>query len=241
MIAKYRSVRPSKTVRLDLFASENKKLETDTKGVLENLKTAKLTQIRKQSSAARQVHFVVSRFWLFYKTRGYNRGTRNRAFTPKSVKCATFRANCATLNVVNSRTDTCNNNNVRLLLWISRYWSTCKKSAARPFIFSSCRNGCPLVWTKKPRGRVIKKFVTDEGFVSFTALDMPCRKDQFALLYFSTSLIVLIQVYNWEIRHHSLVCCYGFADILNILQASSTLKFAGNDLLTKDTHHAWGI
>lgn len=159
MIAKYRSVRPSKTVRLDLFASENKKLETDTKGVLENLKTAKLTQIRKQSSAARQVHFVVSRFWLFYKTRGYNRGTRNRAFTPKSVKCATFRANCATLNVVNSRTDTCNNNNVRLLLWISRYWSTCKKSAARPFIFSSCRNGCPLVWTKKPRGRVIKKFV----------------------------------------------------------------------------------
>ena len=62
MIAKYRSVRPSKTVRLDLFASENKKLETDTKGVLENLKTAKLTQIRKQSSAARQVHFVVSRF-----------------------------------------------------------------------------------------------------------------------------------------------------------------------------------
>lgn len=135
--AKYRTVRPSKTVRLDLFASENKKLETDTKGVLENLKTAKLTQIRKQSSAARQVHFVVSRFWLFYKTRRYNRGTRNRAFTPKSVKCATFRANCATLNVVNSRTDTCNNNNVRLQLWISRYWSTCKKSAARPFIFSS--------------------------------------------------------------------------------------------------------
>ena len=30
------------------------------------------------------------------------------------------------------------------------------------------------------------------------------------------SLIVLIQVYNWEIRHHSLVCCYGLADILHI-------------------------
>ena len=35
---------------------------------------------------------------------------------------------------------------------------------------------------------------------------------------FSTSLIVLIQVYNWEIRHHSLVCCCGFTDILNILE-----------------------
>ena len=30
------------------------------------------------------------------------------------------------------------------------------------------------------------------------------RKDQFAVSCFSTSLIVLIQVYNWEIRHHSL-------------------------------------
>ena len=46
---------------------------------------------------------------------------------------------------------------------------------------------------------------------------LDCRKDQFAVLYFSTSLIVLIQVYNWEIRHHSLVSCCGFADILNIM------------------------
>ena len=45
----------------------------------------------------------------------------------------------------------------------------------------------------------------------------PCRKEQFAVSYFSTTLIVLIQVYNWEIRHHSLVYCGGFADILNIL------------------------
>ena len=29
-------------------------------------------------------------------------------------------------------------------------------------------------------------------------------------------LFVLIQVYNWEIWHHSLVCCCGFADILNV-------------------------
>ena len=48
------------------------------------------------------------------------------------------------------------------------------------------------------------------------------NKDQFAVLYFPTSLIVLIQVYNWEIRHHSLVCCCGFADILNILEAVNT-------------------
>ena len=37
----------------------------------------------------------------------------------------------------------------------------------------------------------------------------PCHKDQFAVSYFSASLIVLIQVYNLEIRHHSLVCCCG--------------------------------
>ena len=43
------------------------------------------------------------------------------------------------------------------------------------------------------------------------------NKDQFALSYFSTSLIVLIQVYNWEIRHHSLVCGCELADILYIL------------------------
>ena len=42
----------------------------------------------------------------------------------------------------------------------------------------------------------------------FTSLS-PCRKDQFAASCFSTSLIVLIQVNNWEIRHHSLVCCCG--------------------------------
>ena len=47
-------------------------------------------------------------------------------------------------------------------------------------------------------------------------------KDQFAVLYFSTSLIILIQVYNWDIRHHSLVCCCGFADILNILNSKMT-------------------
>ena len=57
-------------------------------------------------------------------------------------------------------------------------------------------------------------------FILLFTSSSPCRKDEFAVLYFSTSLIVLIQVYNWEIRHHSLVCCRGFADILNILESS---------------------
>ena len=39
-------------------------------------------------------------------------------------------------------------------------------------------------------------------------------KDQSAISYFSTSLIRLIQVYKWEIRHNSLFCYCGLADIL---------------------------
>ena len=41
----------------------------------------------------------------------------------------------------------------------------------------------------------------------------PCLTDQFAVSYFSTSVIVLFQVYNWEI---SLVCCCVLADIFYI-------------------------
>ena len=41
-----------------------------------------------------------------------------------------------------------------------------------------------------------------------------CRKDQFAVLNFLQVIIVLIQVNDWEIRHHSTVCCCGLADIL---------------------------
>ena len=52
-------------------------------------------------------------------------------------------------------------------------------------------------------------------FILLFTSSSPCRKDQFAVSYFSTSLIVLIQVYHREIWHHSLVCCCGFADILN--------------------------
>ena len=60
------------------------------------------------------------------------------------------------------------------------------------------------------------------GYILFCVIllftsSSPRRKGQFVVLYFSRSLIVLIEVYNWVIRHHSLVCCCGFADILNIM------------------------
>ena len=55
--------------------------------------------------------------------------------------------------------------------------------------------------------------------------------------YFSTSLIALIQVYNSEIRYHSLVCRCGLADNLHILahESPDTMikKQAINELLTK--------
>ena len=38
-------------------------------------------------------------------------------------------------------------------------------------------------------------------FLLFT-FSLPCRKDQFAVLYFIQHVIVLIQVYNWEILQH---------------------------------------
>ena len=59
-------------------------------------------------------------------------------------------------------------------------------------------------------------------FILLFTSSSPCRRDQFAVLYFSTSLIVLIQVYNWEIRHHSLVFWSGFANILNFWRVLST-------------------
>ena len=57
---------------------------------------------------------------------------------------------------------------------------------------------------------------------SFVYFFIAMRKDQFAVSCFSTSLIVLIQVYNWEIRHHSLACCCGLADILYIFECVYT-------------------
>ena len=58
------------------------------------------------------------------------------------------------------------------------------------------------------------------SFIYLFTSSSPWLKDQFAVSYFATSLIVLIQVYNWEIRQHSLVCCCGLADIVYILKQS---------------------
>ena len=68
---------------------------------------------------------------------------------------------------------------------------------------------------ESPNHKIKSHSVSPRAYMysGFAGLDFcvlsSCRKDQFAISYFSTSLIVLIQVYNWEIQHHSLVCCCG--------------------------------
>ena len=42
-------------------------------------------------------------------------------------------------------------------------------------------------------------------FFSLLLHRLAVRKDQFAVFYFQQVIIVPIQVYNWEIRHHSTV------------------------------------
>ena len=51
------------------------------------------------------------------------------------------------------------------------------------------------------------------GFILLFTSSSPYRKDQFAVRIFLQVVIVLIQVYDWEIRYHSLVCLFGLADI----------------------------
>ena len=58
-------------------------------------------------------------------------------------------------------------------------------------------------------------------FILLFTSSSPCCKDQLAVLYISTSLIVLIQVYNWRSgTTHWFFCC-GFDDIL-IMRAQPT-------------------
>ena len=63
-------------------------------------------------------------------------------------------------------------------------------------------------------------------FYSFAYFFIALPQGSVCRSYFSTGLIVLIQVYNWEIRHHSLVCCCGLADILYILLNDGTFSGA---------------
>ena len=39
-------------------------------------------------------------------------------------------------------------------------------------------------------------------FILLFTFSLPCRKDQFAVLHFIQHVIVLIQIYNWEILNH---------------------------------------
>ena len=54
-------------------------------------------------------------------------------------------------------------------------------------------------------------------FVLFFRLILHRPAVRISLPFHPTSLIVLIQVYNWETQHHSLVCCCGLDVILCIL------------------------
>ena len=55
------------------------------------------------------------------------------------------------------------------------------------------------------------------SFILLFTSSTPCRKHQFAVLYFLRVIIVLIQVHNWVIRHHSTVCCCGLDDIIHLM------------------------
>ena len=59
----------------------------------------------------------------------------------------------------------------------------------------------------------------------------PCRKDQFAVPYFPTSLIIVL-IWDW-IRQHSLVCCCGLADILYILECTDSTQKSQKYLYTR--------
>ena len=64
-------------------------------------------------------------------------------------------------------------------------------------------------------------------FILLLTSSSPCRKDQFAISYFSTSLIVLIQVYNWEIRQRFVAVDFLTSYIL-CRSVSLVLSFVSN-------------
>ena len=94
-------------------------------------------------------------------------------------------------------------------------WSYLQGCSGPLFPATSARQPSPqgaFPWLWMWAGKFVKLYIF--CFIFLFTSSSPCHKDQFTVSYFSTSLIVLIQVYNWEIRHHSLVCCCGLADIL---------------------------
>ena len=63
------------------------------------------------------------------------------------------------------------------------------------------------------------------GGEDWAQVELTMHKDQFVVSYFLQVVILLLQIYNWEIRHHSLVCHRGLADILYILVSFFKLYF----------------
>ena len=56
--------------------------------------------------------------------------------------------------------------------------------------------------------------IFSDSFFSLLPNHLSCPKDQFVVLYLLQVIIVLIQDYNWEIRHHLTVCRCGLDHIL---------------------------
>ena len=75
-------------------------------------------------------------------------------------------------------------------------------------------------------------------FVLFFCLLLHCLAVRISLPFhiFLQVVIVLIQVYNWEIQHHSLVCRCGLADILYM---TGMTKMTGMTRMTKITGMTW--
>ena len=68
----------------------------------------------------------------------------------------------------------------------------------------------------------------------------PYHKDQFTVSDFSTSCYWLIQVYNWQIRYHSLVCRCGLADSLYItIQQVRAVKLHVSTYFTSVSFISW--
>ena len=72
-------------------------------------------------------------------------------------------------------------------------------------------------------------------------LHLLARRISLPFHIFPQVVIVLIQVYNWEIRHHSFVCRCGLADILYIILFTSCyILWLLVRLDTYSTLKSWG-
>ena len=78
-------------------------------------------------------------------------------------------------------------------------------------------------------------------FVLFFCLLLHCLAVRISLPFhiFLQVVIVLIQVYNWEIQHHSLVCRCGLADILYMTGMTKMTGMTRMTRMTKITGMTW--